>query len=372
LLFPDLPAWESADGYSPEVAKVLSNAYRHLRHISARLDTFANVYQLVIGHIDHLMSARQRMHASYLLGSACMAIGEPALALDYLGEALEIATLGLEDAKASAVLAYLHGIAHSWLLQYREAADDLCDVLDIVRALAEESSPKTSAFELTVLGNLAGFEFIVTEYEKSMQHLREATPLLRQRKDHMLGVGTIEWIWALIYRWRGKTSEALHRALVASEYYASGDAPASLGRIETIVAEIALDQAEFFGRGDSHSAFLTIAGPYVHRGLALARESHDAMGECLALLTQARLSRVAKRNEDRIPDLERIIKTARRAGDGALLASSMTELGHELILRSETSSALRCYHKAVLLAETCGTPAMGRYAERALLLHQES
>jgi tetratricopeptide (TPR) repeat protein len=373
LLFPDLPAWKTASSYSPRVAQVLTQAYGHLRNSPQRLDSFAAVHQMVIDHLSELMSARQRMHAFFLLGSACMAVYEPALALEYFGEALEISALDLQDARATADLAYLHATAHSWLSEYRASVDDLFDVLDILHALGEYATcPRTRSFELTVLGRLASAQFILANYDEAAHYLSEAYPLLEYRERNVAGAGTIEWIWAMIHRWQGRTPEALQRALVAVGFYEAADAPNSYGRIQAVTAEIMLDQAEFFGSGDAHSAYLTMADPYVERAVALARESHDVLGECLALLTRTRLSRLQMRNEDRTLAIERIIKIGERVGDKPIVAQALTALGHELTSNGDISSGLCCYHRAVRLALESEAPAVGRWAERELLRHQES
>jgi tetratricopeptide (TPR) repeat protein len=323
-------------------------------------------------HLDDHMSARQRMHAYFLLGTACLAVEEWHLALEYIGEALEIATLGLQDAIASAHLAYLHATAHISLMDYQGAADDLSDTLDILRALGEDVAPHIRMFELTILGRMATAKFILAEYDAASRFLSEAEPLLLFREQNIAGAGTIDWIWALIRRWQGQSPVALQHALVATGCYKSADAPNSYGRIQAVSAEIMLDQAEYFDEGDAQYAYLEMAAPYIHRAVALARESRDPMGECLALLARTRLSRLQGQNEDRNQILERLISIGERSGDAALLAQALTALGHEAASHGHMSSALGSYLKAVKTASDHNIPAMGRWAERAMLLYRES
>lgn len=372
LLFPDLPAWQNAASYSPSMAQVLRQAYRHLRSTPQRLDAFARVHHLLFAHLDDLMSARQRMQAYFLLGTACLAVDECCLALEYLGEALEIATLGLQDAVASAQLAHLHATAHIARMDYAAAADDLRDTLDILRALGADAGPHLSIFELTVLGLMAMAQFVLADYDMAARFLSDAEPLLVFREQNIAGAGTIAWMWALLRRWQGLAPEALQHALVATGFYAAADAPNSYGRIQAVSAEIMLDQAEYFNSGDAHYAYLEMAAPYIHRALALARESHDPMGECLALLARTRLSRLQRQNEDRSLTLERIITIGERAGDRPLQAQALTALGHEAASRGEISSALGCYRKAIKMASESNTPALGRWAEREILRFHES
>jgi tetratricopeptide (TPR) repeat protein len=312
------------------------------------------------------------MHAYFLLGTACLAVEEWRLALEYLGESLEIATLGLQDAIASAHLAYLHATAHMAILDYRGAADDLGDTLDILRALGEDVAPDVRIFELTVLGRMAMAQFVLADYDAASRFLSKAEPLLIFREQNIAGAGTVEWMWALIRRWQGQAPVALQHALVASSCYQTADAPNSYGRIQAVSAEIMLDQAEYFDGGDAHYAYLEMATPYIHRALVLARESCDRMGECLALLARTRLSRLQGQNEDRTRSLERLIMIGKRATDASLVTQALTALGHEAASQGEISSALGSYGKAVKMATDHNIPAMGRWAERAMLLYRES
>jgi tetratricopeptide (TPR) repeat protein len=371
LLYPDLPAWQNAASYSPSMAEVLRQAYQHLRSTPTCLDAFARVHHLLFAHLDDRMSARQRMHAYFLLGTACLAVDECSLALEYLGEALEIATLGLQDAVASAQLAYLHATGHMAVLDYRGAADDLGDTLDILRALGEDVAPHIRIFELTVLGRVAMAQFVLADYDAAARALSQAEPLLIHREQNIAGAGTIEWMWALIRRWQGQAPLALQHALVATSCYKSADAPNSYGRIQAVSAEIMLDLADYFDGGDARVAYLEMACPYVHRALALARESCDPMGECLALLAQIRLSRLQRQNEDRTHTLERLITIGTQASDASIVTQALTALGHEAASLGHISSAIGCYSRAVKTASESNIPAIGRWAERAMLLHHE-
>jgi hypothetical protein len=219
---------------------------------------------------------------------------------------------------------------------------------------------------------MAMAQFILADYDAACRFLYEAELLHVVREQNIAGAGTIEWMWALIRRWQGQSPLALQHALVASSCYQSADAPNSYGRIQAVSAEIMLDQAEYFGEGDARYAYLEMAAPYIHRAVALARESYDPMGECLALLARARLSRLQKQNEDRSLTLERLINVGERAGDAALLVQALTSLGHEAVSQGKISVALGCYRKAVQAAADHQIPALGRWSERAMMLYQES
>jgi hypothetical protein len=147
--------------------------------------------------------------------------------------------------------------------------------------------------------------------------------------------------------------------------------PAASGRIQSVVADIALDLAETFPPGahggGARSAFVTLAGPYIERALGLTRESQDVGGEGMALLAHARYSRARRLNEDRLPAIEGVLRTARRLGDVALLAQAHTALGSELTARHESEAALVCYRQVLDALQGSDVPALGIWAHRAIV-----
>jgi tetratricopeptide (TPR) repeat protein len=318
------------------------------------------------------MSERQRLHVCYILALAYAADGKFAQALRWLDMALELG-VALDDLGALAELLYLHGVASSRLLRYQEAAADHWDCLALLRNRDSDPNPADLAFELDVVEQLAEFEFLLAHYDRSASLLESAARLVPAAPEQRTEAAGLEWVRAQLYRWRGEKELALRHAMAAADVYAAIGSPAASGRIQTVVADIALDLAETFPPlpagprlGGANSAFVTLAAPYVERALHLAHESQDMEGEGMALLARARYSRARQLNEDRLPAIEGVARTAQRLEDMALLAQAQTALGHELAARREGEASLVCYRQALDTLQGSDMPALGVWAHRAI------
>src|SRR5205823_4055465 len=113
-----------------------------------------------------------------------------------------------------------------------------------------------------VLTTLASFEFMAARHSEATGHLDEARGRLASLPRCDMGYATVDWISALLYRWRANPEPALKLALAAADVYRKADIPNSNARIQAVVADVALDLAQYYPPGDARSAFLTIADPY--------------------------------------------------------------------------------------------------------------
>lgn len=366
LRFPDQPGWRGAKNYSPAVAEALTRAYQHLKRGPALLRAYADAHDTISPWLGASMSRRQRMHATYVLGAAYMAVGEAQLAIGAYTAGLELATLVLRDHRASAELAYLRASALAWQLRYRAAAADLRDCLALVRALPGIPTRPTLAFELTVLGSLAGDEFMFGDWTGATERLQQAEVLPIIARYAPIARATVDWIWALLYRWRGAAQEALHHALVACEGFASADAPMSAGRLQTIVADLALDLARFFPLGSARDGYLAFAQPYYLRAAALARTMADPVGADLAALAQARATIIGRLGPAQGLILP-AIRDSDRYHDRSLAAAAYTTLGADFEMRGDYDGARICFDEVCGMAEGTDVATMAVWAKRALL-----
>lgn len=370
LRVPDDQTWHSESGYSPDIAAILVEAYSSITRRPDLAASFLRAGACVSSHAGSPMSERQLLHVCYVLALAYAADGKCAQALRWLDTALELG-VALNDPGALAELLYLHGVASSRLLRYQEAAADHWDCLALLHHRDADPSPADLAFELDVLEQLAEFEFLLAHYDRSASLLESAARLVPAVPEQRAEAAGIEWVRAQLYRWRGEKELALRHAMAAADVYVEVGSPTTSGRIQTVVADIALDLAETFPAGahigGARSAFVTLAGPYVERALSLAHESQDVEGEGMALLAHARYSRARGLNEDRLPAIEGVARTARRLADVALLAQAHTALGYELAARRESEAALACYRRALDTLEGSDVSALGVWAHRAIV-----
>ncbi len=366
LRFPDRPIWRRARHYSPDFAAVLTRAYQHLRQAPGQIEAYAHAYDLILPWLGYRISKRQLMHACYVLALAYMALGEAVLAHEVLTRGLELALFNVRDELAAAQLAALRAGAASWQLHYDDAAQDLRDTLAMVRDGPEAQAPTAIAFQVTTLADLAGFEFVLTDYDRAVQHATEAEQLLRAAGNPVAGRAIVEWDWALLHRWRGDAPEALRHGLAASEMYAELSDLRSRGRIQLVVADIALDLAEFYRPGDARDTYLAMAGGYIERGHALAQSENDPVGVHLSHLAQARRARVAGSDESPTAAVTAAIRDALRWNDTSLLSVAYTTLGNHFEARGDHEGARFCFREVVDCVAGSDVRAMAVWALRAL------
>jgi tetratricopeptide (TPR) repeat protein len=365
LRFPDRPAWRKAKNYSPAVADALTQAYEHLKWGPTHSRAYCDAYDTIVPWLTARMSKRQQMHAYYVSGKAQSALGETGLAVTDLTHGLELAALYLRDHRAMAQLAHLRAIAYSWQLQYRAAVTDLHDCLAIVRSLRRYATAPTRAFELTVLRNLAGFEFMCSNFDEAREHLQQAQAIPHSSAQDILDRSATHWITALIERWRGSAMDALQQAQIACEGYREANDSRSLGRIQIIIADIALDLALFFPPGDIRDSYITLALPYGQRAAMLAHSSDDLVGADLAQLVQARAAIISRR-ESSSAQIVQVIRDAERYHDASLEASAYTALGYDFDGQGDIEAARLCFREVAHMVEDTDISALGVWAKRAL------
>lgn len=368
LRLPDAPRWHVERDYSPAVARALTLAYAYLRRNGRQLKGYSCAANCVRPIVDLPMSARQRTRVAFVLSLAPAAAGDYCTSLFWLDEALDLASQ-MPDQGDLIDLLYLRGPLNRAVLHFSEAVEDYQDCLALLRADGNETTPTDAAFELEVVSQLAGFEFFLARYESAERLLQEArglAPLVAQAPEHRIVAATLAWLEAHLYRWRGQPELALRPAAAAAEVYTEASSPASAARSQMMVADVALDLAERFPDGMDRYGMLRVARPHVQLGLRLARAAHDEIGQGMARLTQARYSRLAGRNEDRIALIEQVARTAQQRDDEALLAQAFTALGDELAALGEEESALNRYREVLAVLDGSDVPALGIWAHRAL------
>ena len=356
-------------GHADTVAAILMIAYGCLK-----LRLYRKACACVTHCLARPMSYRQRMRVFYVLAMSAVGERDLSAAAIFLDEALGLA-IRLDDLGACAELAYLHASVSSERQEFGVAAD-YCDVsLEALHMLGDSANgPVDAAFELDVLVGLSVHDFLRGRYDTSMACVAEARRLIPLAPKRPLPAAAIEWMAALLDRWRGDLSGALRHAMAASEVYAGSGALSLDARIQSVVADIALDLAESFPTDGPHharDAFVELASPYAKRAVQLAREAQSAADEGLSLLTRARYRRARGRNTEGIPTIEAVAHQADQLGDVPLLGQAHTALGNELAARGETEAALNCYRTALDVLARSDASAMAVWPRRALLRASE-
>lgn len=378
LRISDHPRWRDDDGYSSDVAVALSLAYQDLKRQPHQTEAFLSAYKRVIAHAQSSMSVRQHLHVCYVLATAYIADDEYGLGLRMLDTGLDLAE-SLHDDGALIELLYLRGSAYRALSLFREAADDYAVCIAILRDQTEEYQTEEAAtvdpaLELQLLVQWAGFEFMLMRFDVAEILLGQAERLIPKVPGCSMEAATIGWIRALLFRWSGAPERALRYAIATEDVYATAGPAASASRIQTIVADTALDLAETFPNGvrsDAGAACATIANRYAKRALASSRKVKDEGGLGVALLACARYDLMRGRNVDTRASIERVIRMAERLDDACLRVDAQTAMGHDIEARQNLDSALSAYRSAHEIAIAYNVPAMGVWAQRAILRSSE-
>ncbi|HEV8190463.1 MAG TPA: hypothetical protein VGP82_03115 [Ktedonobacterales bacterium] len=258
---PHAPAWSQLKQYSTSAARRLILAYAASHRGGECTLSPRTAYTHVAPWYDLQLPDEQRPRVLYVLSMAYTAERDFGPALNGLGEAMGLASR-LSDDPALAELPYLRGSIYRAVGFFEPASDALHTSLALTREQAENGPSPDPSFEISLLARAAGFDYMLGRFEPADEQLREA------------------------------------------DIYANIGSPISASRIQTLVGEIALDQAISFTANlgsDATSAYLDLAEPYSKRGLSLARTAQDPLGGGLASLAAARRSWLARANTDR-PD----------------------------------------------------------------------
>lgn len=376
----DDPSWRELDGYSSHVAATLGWAYGQLKFGTRTVGAYEDILRRVKPLTAHAMAWPQRLRLGYVLGMCYAGLDAYTDALRHLAAALAIAA-DERDQQAYAEIAFLSGSVKNATGRFAGGMTDQVLCVTATRELREQaaavgrSDASLAGLEMLALVSLSTAQFMRAHFDDSASLLREAAHLFDGDPQTDLAAANITWMRAIHERWKGSLESALSHAQRAAEVYARSGPPAGYGRIQAIVADIAMDLAESFpvaAPGYGRDAYLTLARPYVDRALALAREQHDRGGEGIALLAVARATRLETVGlGNTLATLESVLYLADEMSDTGLRAQTYFALGQEYESRGYFSQAQACYRHALHELDGTEAVAMRLWPHRALLLSQE-
>jgi tetratricopeptide (TPR) repeat protein len=371
---PDHFSWRFEPGYSSQAAQRLVVAYHHIKTGHARPDAFFEAYATVAPLLSTRMSATQRMHVHFVLGTACAADDSYEAAYKWLSEAMGAAET-MHDIAALAILAYYRGLVASAVDACTQASTDFAFALGRIRAVDDAgASSERRAAEMEILMRRAFCEYFLGHLEKAQHLATDADRLATSIPTTQVALAGLDWLRAHLYRAVGEHDRALKHILRAADMYLAGGNPASIVRCLFTASEIVFDLAESFPGGPStmgRDAYLTMGEPYARRALQVARANKDSSGEGLALLAGARYDRLRGRDGSAVSTIQMVTRTAQSLQDQSLLVHAHTALGDALTSRGEIESGLALYREAVGVVEHAETKVLALPARRALLRASE-
>lgn len=367
LFLPDTPIWRREPDYSYDVGAALYKAYALLALTSDQESLWLDLSQILSKIVPQRMARPQFRNVCFLMGMVYAAQARYEEALAFLEDACDL-SVEMEDVPAIADVTFLCGCLARNQLHLSEAAHYFEVALAAFQQLPDSEQRATADKQFDTWIQLTFATYYQAEYEKATHQLEHARRLLAQTSSQSLGKADIEWVEALLSRWRGDWDIGLHQARTTAEVISLHTSSASIVRAKLLVADIALDCVENRSPGTQHHvrAFITEAAPYIHDAMTLARSAHDRAGLGLALLADARLSRLEGKDAPRVATIEAVFDLARQLGDTALLAQAHTALGDEFRDTGQQSAALLCYSATLDALAPSDIPAVGIQAQRQL------
>jgi tetratricopeptide (TPR) repeat protein len=278
--------------WSPTVALALQRAYGLLRRRAYR--------QALACMRPFETSARadlQRMRVHYVLGTCLARLENVREAIGHLDEAVAIAERN-DDLAACASLAYLEGQLHYEAQSIASAAEYFQIALDALATLPDSRTSMDghdARLELDILGGLASQYFLLDQHGEALATIARAHAIAQLEPTERRRRASLEWIAALVERWRGNPYDARDYAKCALAEYRQEGGLNELARIEVVLADIELDLAARAPAAVSGSRELSIlaqADVHIREALAHARACGDRGAEGLALRSRARYARL--------------------------------------------------------------------------------
>lgn len=373
LLRADAPEWHTDPSYSLLAGEALKAAYAYVPWLGAQPDDFLAACMIIAPWMDARMAAQQRVRIGFLFARAHQADHEYKLAIHWVDDMLGVALKARAHGEFLELLAF-QGMLYRSEGLFQAAAEDLEACLELLYHHAEDEDAIDPAVHLEFLSQLATYEFFLAHYPNATRLVKLARRLMPKVATMPLAAASVIWVQAHLDRIRGLPERALQPALQVAEVHEREASLTSQDRIETFVAEIALDLAERVPSGPSamnRTPFLALARAHRRRAEKLALAAHDLPGMALAKLARARESRLRGSNEARVRIVESVIATAKKLQDAALLAQALTVLGGELSADNDGERAKNCWREALTVLEGSEVPALTVFPRRALLQASE-
>lgn len=364
--------WRFESDYSPTVSAALRKAYGLLAHASSQAAPWPDIYQILQPMVSQRMARPQYRNLCFLMGMAQASLERYDEALERLETAGDL-SVELDDPAAIVEISFLCGCLTRNQLHLSTATSYFEVALIAFQQLpdVDQSVHVDTAFALLI--QLAFVTFYQAHFDETATHLEKAQWLAPRTSSPAQSRADIEWVAALLSRWRGQSEIGLHQALAFADVIAREASTPSAVRAKLLVADLALDcAARFPGMALESSSFLSLASPYIQDAVTLARSAHDSSGLGLALLTDVRLSRLEGRDAPRVATIEHVFDVARQLGDIALLTQAHTALGDEFSFVGEKEAALACYRESLNALEPSDISAFGVWPRRSLWLIAEA
>jgi hypothetical protein len=361
-------SWHHQPDYSAELAHALVFAYVQLRTAQKRADPYYSAYAALVPFRDQLVCQEQRLNLEFALALAFTGDNCIQPALDCLSVAWETAER-LHDWAAQSEVGYLAGDLCCAAGDNTDGYAVYQDALRALRRLVRDAGPADPTFELALVLRLAGCAWELGLFPVCLRYLDEGYTLRAVWvPDAAEEAAHLAWIDSLLARVQGQPIRALKQMSTATELILTHGRPINQGRAYNVVADTALDLLELtqtpsrkrnlvrLSTEASQIAQLspkdlhTQARAAAQFALEMAERIHDPIGATLARLSMRRAARLSRRqrgNGRGVAPTEKLLGTARRLGDPALLGRTEMALADELLAAERPDAARATYWRAM-------------------------
>ncbi|HEY7834400.1 MAG TPA: hypothetical protein VIG30_12565 [Ktedonobacterales bacterium] len=328
------------------------------------------------------MPPAQYLRALYICATLAKEAQQNQRALEYVDEAIELAVRP-DPSEILVGLLYLRAQIHRMLSAIRPAIEDYRTCLALYRDRPEYDQNQPTRVEVQILVELAGMEFFLALYPAAEQHAQEASARLGTVADAAHFAARLEWLRALLFRWRGQPEMAMRPAAQAINLLEPGHNASDLARLHVVAAGITLDLAERLPEGTDRLSFTRLGERHTKIAVELAygpevapqqsaQDLVDREALAMAQIESLRCSRLSGSADDHSGPLRNILERTQSWHDSALEAQARTALGQEWGARGETERALNQYRVVLSITDRQDMPALGVWARRALLRLSEN
>jgi tetratricopeptide (TPR) repeat protein len=347
--------------YQSRVAHVLQCLNPHLVHMPPD-----RVQHDLITVLQSPMTLRQRMYILYTLGILAFHQKEYRPAMRY-GQAAYAIARDSEDAGSLVTISNMAGVASHELHWFGQSYTYFQRAQDALNQLGDLSSAWTTYETMECLAIEA---FILARYDDARRHVRDARALA-----HLSGwthaIVRLDWIEALLYQWKQEPLTALQLILTALQEYEKQAHPVEYSHVQITCADILLDCAESVLDIDKIARWVQQSQSHLHHAFASSVTEGDVVGECQALLVQARALRLAQDGEDGLAIIENVTRRAEALRDAPLLAQAHTARGDMYDAQGNPLTARLFYHKAINALKHSDAQAYLLKPQRAIWAMQE-
>jgi tetratricopeptide (TPR) repeat protein len=353
--------------YSSTVADELKKAYK-LAHIHLLAEAAACVRPL----LSTTMTRIQRVRVLYILALAASADHtQSSWAVERIDEALEL-TIAVEDLDACTTLAYL-GATTLHNQQHFDAADRYYRLaIDALRTHTTGVEEDRN-LEYDLLLGRATEAFSCARYKHATHYLREAQRVPVSDHGREMRAARLEWLEALLARWRGEKHAAMRHVEAAYKIYTAHGGTLEVARLHIVYADVILDYALPLTTSatiSGQSRILLQAEPLLLHALPITQVVADRAGEGMALLAHARYLAAS----DKVSEALHIVDLVEAIGielfDQPLIAQVFTTRGAILAASGDIDAALNNFRFVLDAVKGSDALAYGRWARHALR-HQE-